>query len=338
MAELHPDDPRVIGSYALLERIGTGGMGRVYLGHSPGGMRVAVKVIHSHLAEDEDFRARFRREVAAARRVSGAFTAAVVAADVDGPVPWIATAYVPGPSLFSVVSRRGPLALPVIAALAAGLAEGLNAVHEAGVIHRDLTPSNVLLSPDGPRIIDFGISAAIGATALTRPGETVGTPSYMSPEQATGRPMSPASDIFSLAAVLTFAARGVGPFGRGEPVVLLYRAAATTPDIDGVPAELVPLLSRCLAAGPELRPTALEFLAKVTATFPQASLPIDWGQVTEAAPPALQPRPVPGTRAPGTRAPGTPLPGVPQPALPGVAVPGSGTPAPALQPGADGDR
>jgi hypothetical protein len=281
-------------------------------------MRVAVKVIHSHLAEDEDFRARFRREVAAARRVNGAFTALVVAADVDGPVPWIATTYVPGPSLSAVVSQRGPLALPVIAALAAGLAEGLNAVHEAGVIHRDLTPSNVLLSPDGPRIIDFGISAAIGATALTRPGETIGTPSYMSPEQATGRPMSPASDIFSLAAVLTFAARGVGPFGSGEPVAVLYRVAAATPDIDGVPAALVPLLSHCLAADPELRPTAPEFLGKVTTTFPRASLPIDWAQVTEAVPSVLAPRPVPGTLVPGT----------PQAALPGVA-----RPAPALPPG-----
>jgi hypothetical protein len=314
MAELQTDDPRFIGSYALLERVGTGGMGRVYLAHSPGGMRVAVKVIHPHLAEDEEFRARFRREVIAARRVNGAFTALVVAADVDGPVPWVATAYVPGPSLFAVVSRGGPLSLPVLAALAAGLAEGLNAIHEAGVIHRDLTPSNVLLSPDGPRIIDFGISASAGATALTRVGQTFGTPAFMSPEQANALPMGPASDIFSLAAVLTFAARGTGPFGTGEAAVVLLRAAFGHPDIAGVPSGMAMLLSRCLSADPDLRPTAREFLTEVTAGFPQASRPIDWGALSGELPEA----PV---RCTGPRAPQPPLPLA-------VASPGIGVPAP----------
>jgi serine/threonine protein kinase len=265
---LQPGDPQRIGPYVLRGRLGTGGMGRVYLGQSPGGRLVAVKVIHGHLAEDGGFRARFAREVAAARKVGGMFTATVVGDELDGPVPWIATAYVPGPSLAAAVERHGPLPVTSVAALAAGLAEGLSAVHAAGVIHRDLTPSNVILAQDGPRIIDFGISSAVGATALTGTGFTIGSPGFMSPEQAEGKPVGPPSDIFSLGAVLTFAATGAGPFGTGSSASLLYKVVNGKPDIDGVPDSLRPLINRCLDKEPAHRPTANQVLTDVTAVYP----------------------------------------------------------------------
>jgi hypothetical protein len=242
-------------------------MGRVYLGQSPGGRLVAVKVIHGHLAEDAAFRARFAREVAAARKVGGMFTATVVGDELDGAVPWIATAYVPGPSLAAAVDRHGPLPAPSVAALAAGLAEGLSAVHEAGVIHRDLTPANVILAQDGPRIIDFGISSATGATALTGTGFTIGSPGFMSPEQAEGKPVGPASDIFSLGAVLTFAATGEGPFGTGSSAALLYKVVNGEPNTAGVPGTLRPLIERCLDKDPRHRPTASQFLADVGTVY-----------------------------------------------------------------------
>ena len=181
MHELAPGDPELIGPYRLRGRLGAGGMGRVYLGLSPGGRTVAVKVIRADLAQDAEFRARFRREVAVARTVSGLFTAPVIDADVDGPVPWLATAYVPGPSLADAVSQHGPLPAASVLALARGLAEALSAIHAAGVVHRDLKPANVLLAEDGPRVIDFGISRAVEASALTHTGLVVGSPGFMSP-------------------------------------------------------------------------------------------------------------------------------------------------------------
>ena len=268
MDSLQPGDPQRIGPYVLRGRLGSGGMGRVYLGQSPGGRLVAVKVIHGHLAEDGGFRARFAREVAAARKVGGMFTATVVGDELDGPVPWIATAYVPGPSLAAAVERHGPLPVTSVAALAAGLAEGLSAVHAAGVIHRDLTPSNVILAQDGPRIIDFGISSAVGATALTGSGFTIGSPGFMSPEQAEGKPVGSASDIFSLGAVLTYAATGQGPFGTGSSASLLYKVVNGKPNIDGVPDPLRPLLRRCLDKNPAHRPTADQVLTDVIAVYP----------------------------------------------------------------------
>jgi serine/threonine protein kinase len=192
-------------------------MGRVYLGRSPGGRQVAIKVIRPELAEDADFRARFAREVSAARKVSGIFTAPVVDADVDGPVPWLATSYIAGPSLADAVAARGPLPATSVLRLAAGLAEGLKAIHAVGVVHRDLKPSNVLLPEDGPRLIDFGISRSMETSALTSAGTVVGSRGFMSPEQTEGRDVGPPSDIFSLGAVLTFAAQGQGPFGKDPP-------------------------------------------------------------------------------------------------------------------------
>src|SRR5215831_11773432 len=244
---LQPGDPPRIGRYQLQGRLGAGGMGQVFLGQSPGGRLVAVKVIHAELAADPEFRARFAREVAAARQVSGIFTAAVVDADPDAPQPWLVTAYVPGPSLADAVDGQGPLPPTSVLTLAAGLAEGLGAIHAQGMVHRDLKPSNVLLASDGPRIIDFGISRAADATALTRANLVIGSPGFMPPEQAMGQEVGPASDIFSLGAVLVFAATGESPFGEGTVTTLLYRVAHDRPATERLPAQLRPLVERCLA-------------------------------------------------------------------------------------------
>ena len=276
LAALQADDPQRVGPYLLLGRLGSGGMGRVYLARSPGGRQVAVKVIRPQLAEDAGFRARFAREVSAARKVGGLFTAQVVDADLDSPVPWLVTAYVPGAPLSEAVERQGPLPVATLLALAAGLAEGLSAIHAAGVIHRDLKPSNVLLAPDGPRIIDFGISSAVDATSLTGTGVMIGSPGYMSPEQAQGMPVRTSSDIFSLAGVLIFGARGEGPFGTGDTAALLYRVVHGTPNLDHVPDRMRPLISRCLSRSAAARPTAPEFLAELTAAYPSAADLTDW--------------------------------------------------------------
>ena len=208
VTELRAGDPRSAGRFRLLGRLGAGGMGQVFLGRSAGGRLVAVKVIRPELAGDPGFRARFAREVAAAQKVSGLFTALVVDADADGPMPWLATAYVAGPSLAEAVEAHGPLPEASVLTLAAGLAEGLEAIHAAGVVHRDLKPSNVLLADDGPRVIDFGISRAAEASVLTQSGTVMGSPGFMSPEQAEGREVGPPGDVFSLGAVLAFAAIG----------------------------------------------------------------------------------------------------------------------------------
>jgi eukaryotic-like serine/threonine-protein kinase len=268
MHELQPGDPQLIGPYRLRGRLGAGGMGQVFLGYSAGGRPVAVKVVRVHLATDPEFRERFRREIAVARMVSGVYTSPVIDADVDGPMPWLATAYVEGPSLADAVSAHGPLPAGSVLALAAGLAEALNAIHTAGVVHRDLKPANVLLAEDGPRVIDFGISRAAEASALTRTGLVVGSPGFMSPEQAEGREVGPTSDIFSLGAVLAFAATGEGPFGTGSTPALVYRVVYSPPNLDHLPAEVRPLIERCLAKDPAQRPTAAQLLAEAGAVHP----------------------------------------------------------------------
>ena len=267
---LQPSDPQVIGPYRLLRRLGAGGMGQVFLGLSAGGRLVAVKVIRAELASDPEFRARFRREIIAARKVSGLFTASVVDAETDGPVPWLATAYVAGPSLAQAVMEHGPLRAGSVLALAAGLAESLSAIHAAGVVHRDLKPSNVLLAEDGPRVIDFGISRAAEATSMTRAGFVMGSPGYMSPEQAEGRDIGSPSDIFSLGAVLAFAATGEGPFGSGSTAALVYRVVHSPANLDRVPDEVRYLAQRCLAKNPSDRPTATDLLAQFGAGQPEA--------------------------------------------------------------------
>jgi len=268
-AGLQPDDPREIGPYRLLGQLGSGGMGQVFLGMSAGGRPIAVKVIRTELATDPDFRARFRREVAAAQKVSGLFTALVVDADLDCPMPWLATAYVPGPSLAEAVRGHGPLPVRSLLVLTAGLAEGLGAIHAAGVVHRDLKPSNVLLAEDGPRVIDFGISEAAEASVAAGASVTIGSPGYMSPEQVLGLDIGPASDMFSLGAVLTFAATGQGPFGAGSHGALLYRLVNLPAKLEGVPGELRSVVGRCLAKHPGDRPTASELLAEVGALQPE---------------------------------------------------------------------
>ena len=262
-AGLRPEDPREIGPYQLVGQLGSGGMGQVFLGMSAGGRPIAVKVIRTELATDPEFRARFRREVAAAQKVSGLFTALVVDADLDSPMPWLATAYVAGPSLSEAVRGHGPLPVCTVLALAAGLAESLNAIHAAGVVHGDLKPSNVLLAEDGPRVIDFGISQAAEASVATGRNLIIGSPGFMSPEQVLGSDISPASDMFSLGAVLTFAATGQGPFGSGSNAALMYRLVNSPASLGSVPDELRGLVGSCLAKHPSYRPTARELLAQV---------------------------------------------------------------------------
>ncbi len=319
--ELQPEDPRKLGPYWLLGRLGGGGMGQVFLARSPGGRLVAVKVVRAELAGQAEFRHRFAREVAAAQQVSGLFTAPVVDADVDAPVPWLATAYVPGPSLADAIARHGPLPAPSVLAMAAGLAEGLGAIHAAGIVHRDLKPSNVLLADDGPRVIDFGISRAAEAIALTGTGVVFGSAAFMSPEQARGHRVGPPSDVFSLGAVLTFAATGQGPFGTGSSNTLLYRVVFTPPDTSGLPATLRPLVERCLAKDPQQRPSTDQLLAELGTAPPAAGwLPAPITQALPSHPPAE-----PGPAAP-TAAGDLPATPVTQPAAPRAGVPDSKMP------------
>jgi peptide/nickel transport system substrate-binding protein len=263
MEPLRPEDPRQVGRYRLEARLGSGGMGQVFLGFSPSGRPMAVKVVHPELARDREFLHRFRQEVAAARRVSGAYTAPVVDAG-DGDRPWLATTLVAGPSLADAVEQQGPLPEVSVWRLAAGLAEALAEVHAVGLIHRDLKPSNVLLAADGPRVIDFGISRALDATGLTGTGMVVGTPSFMSPEQATGAPVGPSSDVFSLGGVLAFAATGAGPFGEGSLAALVYRVVHGEPALDRLPGPLAAMIRHCLAKRPEDRPTPAELMELTT--------------------------------------------------------------------------
>jgi len=259
-------DPRQVGRYQLQARLGSGGMGQVYLGFSPGGRAVAVKVIHPELARDQGFLGRFRREAEAARQVSGLYTAPVVDTSEDGEAPpWLATVFVPGPSLAQAVTVLGPLAEDAVWRLAAGLAEALAAVHASGIVHRDLKPANVLLATDGPRVIDFGISRALEGTAITGTGLTVGTPGFMSPEQADGGRVGSASDVFSLGSLAAFAATGTGPFGDGRPAAVIYRIVHTQPDLEEVPSPLRGLIAACLAKDPAHRPTLARLMNTITA-------------------------------------------------------------------------
>ncbi|WUH91482.1 substrate-binding domain-containing protein [Streptomyces sp. NBC_00433] len=285
---LREGDPAEVGGYRLERRLGAGGMGVVFLGRSVSGRRLAIKVIRPELVADEGFRVRFRREVEAARQVSGAFTAPVVDADADAEQPWLATLFVPGPSLHDHVAEQGPLAAADVRRLAAGLVEALRDIHRVGLVHRDLKPANVLLAEDGPRVIDFGIARAIAAPRLTTTGSVVGTPGFMAPEQFRTGGVGAAGDVFALGSVLVFAATGHGPFDGESDYGIGYRVVHEEPDLTGLPAELLPLVEPCLAKEPGARPTVAELLAALS----DADTPRAAGEAPDAvtdAPPAVAP-------------------------------------------------
>ncbi|MFF4398213.1 PQQ-binding-like beta-propeller repeat protein [Streptomyces sp. NPDC001480] len=282
---LSSGDPESIGGYALLGRLGAGGMGAVYLGVSASGRQVAVKLVHGPYAQEEEFRTRFRQEIAAARRVSGAFTAPVVDADPDADRPWMATLYVPGPTLAEVVEKDGPLGRRELRALGLGLTEALRDIHRAGLVHRDLKPGNVLMTEDGPRVIDFGISRASDHQSRTTTGRMIGTPPFMSPEQlASPRDVTPASDVFSLGSLLVFAAVGTGPFDAQSPYITGYQVVFGTPDLGGVPEALLGIVERCLDKDPAARPGLTE-LHRMLQALPESD---DSG--SPEAGPAAKPR------------------------------------------------
>lgn len=261
MKALTPEDPQWLGRNRLLAVIGHGGMGRVLLGRTTTGRFVAVKQIHRHLASDPEFRSRFEREVSASRQVAGAYAAAVVDSDTESETPWLATEYIPGPDLGTVIADCGPLHLGGLRLLAVGLALALEEIHRAGLVHRDLKPGNVLLTPEGPRVIDFGIARDLESDSrMTATGSVVGSPAYMSPEQAEGRDLTPASDVFSVGAILAMAATGSSPFQGNSTPQILYSMMHSTPDIDRVPPSLRDLVAACLEKDPERRPTARQLL------------------------------------------------------------------------------
>ncbi|WP_141577774.1 serine/threonine-protein kinase [Actinomadura sp. WMMA1423] len=304
MKPLDPGDPAQVGPYRLLGRLGRGGMGEVFLGRSPGGRLVAVKVVALDLASDADFRRRFVEEVEAARKVGGFYTAEVVDADPDAGRPWLVTAYIPGPSLQQAVAENGPLPYQAVEVLGSGLAEGLLAVHRAGLVHRDLKPGNVLLADDGPRVIDFGIARALDAAQKST--AVIGTPGFMSPEQARGRAAGPESDVFSLGCVLAYAATGEGPYGRGRPAVVVYRIVHEEPDLSGLPDRLRPFVAACLARDPAARPSVGDVLARFAPSADEGHwLPERVSAMISERKAAVPP---PGDRPPGPWAPAPPPP------------------------------
>ncbi len=353
-------DPADVGGYRLTAVLGTGGMGKVYLSYTPGGRPIALKVIRSEFSEDPEFRRRFTQEVQAAQRVQGLYTAPVIDFDTDGAQPWLATAYVPGPSLAHAVAQYGGLPLRSVLLLTVGVAEALNVIHGAGIVHRDLKPANVLLASDGPRVIDFGIARAADTTALTGTGVSVGTPAFMAPEQASAGTVTAATDIFALGQLAAFAAIGSPAYGEGSSHAVLYRIVHEDPDLSRLPAELLPLVSRCLSRDPAGRPSLTEIIELCHELSPTALRQgEDWlpqtvaGSITErlrlpepARTPPPQPpvTPTPTQVSPPPPPPGTvdpyaptgfatpPAPGasgpVPHPGYPGHPAPGHHTLAP----------
>ncbi|REK84726.1 serine/threonine protein kinase [Streptomyces inhibens] len=347
MDPLLPDDPQALGSYRLLGRIGAGGMGRVYLARSTGGRTVAVKVVRPDLAQDTAFRGRFRQEVEIARAVSGRYTAPVVDADTEAALPWLATAFVLGPSLTEVVDGHGALPEHSVRALGAGLAVALTEIHSVGLVHRDLKPSNVLLAADGPRVIDFGIARAVDGDRMTQTGVVVGSPGYIPPEQALGQAVGTAGDIFALGAVLAYASTGRTAYGDTTPAAVLYQVVHGEPDLTGVPESLLGLLTACLDRDPARRPTPQQ-VSEALAPQGTGAVFTNWlpgavastiathaARILDLETPEQGTAAVPGHGAPpsapgyGTSSPayGTPAPGH------GTPAPGHGTPAPAAASG-----
>lgn len=275
---VHPGDPRRIGPYRVIGRLGTGGMGSVYAALDSSGLQVAVKIVHLAQAADEEFRARFRREVRLSQQVTGPCLVPVHNADTDGPVPWLATPFVPGPTLDQHLAAGGALDGARLHALAAGTAAALAAVHEAGIIHRDVKPQNVILAPAGPHLLDFGIAHLLDGTSVTRTGVMTGTPGWISPEHYRTGEVSTAGDIFAWGALIAYAATGRLPFGSGAPDAVAFRVLSAEPDLQGMPKALLPLVVQALAKQPDARPTAAELrdactallAAQATAATPRA--------------------------------------------------------------------
>ncbi|MGH3192319.1 MAG: WD40 repeat domain-containing serine/threonine protein kinase, partial [Streptosporangiaceae bacterium] len=332
MDPLRPGDPASVGVYRLIGRQGEGGMGRVYVGLSPGGRQVAVKIIHPAHASDKQFRERFAREIEAARRVGGFHTASVVDADPNADPPWMVTAYIHGRSLQDTVREGGPLPADQVAAIGAGLAEGLAAIHACGLVHRDLKPSNVILAEDGPRIIDFGIARAAGASSMTTAGVVVGTYSYMSPEQVEGHVAGPESDVFALGCTLAYAATARSPFGDDSIAMVVHRIASEPPNLGSVPEAhgLRRLISECLAKSPGERPSLSAIITRLgEAEAPAAAASGNWwdsaptsttgsGQNAVTNHPPQSPAPQPQSPAPQPQFP------APQPLYPGSPAPAGG--------------
>jgi serine/threonine protein kinase len=325
MDALRVGDPRQIGVYRLVGRLGGGGMGQVFLGVSPGGRPVAVKVIRPELAADSEFIQRFAREVDAARRVGGFHTAPVVDADPYDDQPWMVTAYIAGPSLQAVVTSSGPLAPADVARLGAALTEGLAAIHGSGLVHRDLKPANIIMADDGPRIIDFGIAQSVDATSLTTPGTVIGTYSFMSPEQIRADRVTPESDVFSLGCVLAYAATGRAPFDASNGAAIMYRVLNSPPELGDLPAGLLrDTLAACLAKDPDRRPLLSDLLARFAASSP--GLPASMAGETAVVEtpgkhdPASDPEPAPVAPKSGPVVQGVV---VPDAAAPGVLTPGA---------------
>ncbi|MGW2523401.1 protein kinase domain-containing protein [Streptomyces sp. NPDC001617] len=292
MEALRANDPRRIGPYEVLGRLGAGGMGEVYLAEARGGPRLAVKVVRAEHAEDRTFRARFRQEVRAAQSIGGAgtYTARVVDADTEAERPWMATEFVDGPNLRDAVLDHGALPEPAVRLLAGALGEALAAIHAKGMVHRDLKPSNILLAPDGPRVIDFGIVRALEATALTNTGAVVGSVGYVSPEQIrNGAEVGPPSDVFSLGAVLAYAAAGREPFGEGQDSVILLRILTRDFDLSGVPESLRGLVESCLRDDPADRPTPARLTGTAGHTADTLREGLRPGWYTKAASPLAEP-------------------------------------------------
>lgn len=263
MPQLESDDPRVVGNYEIIAKLGEGGMGTVYKGRSRGGRSVAVKLAKPELAQNAEFRLRFETEIEAAKRVGGFHTAQVIDADPSGRPPWMVTAYIPGPTLGTAVREQGAMSEPRLRALAAALAEALHAIHANDLVHRDLKPANIILADDGPRVLDFGIARALQSSRLTSTHVSVGTPGFWAPEQVRNQEVGPAADVFALGSVLVFAAGG-SAFGEGDSLAMMYRALHEEPDLSAVPAGLTPLVTACLSKDAALRPTPDEVLDRLS--------------------------------------------------------------------------
>jgi hypothetical protein len=324
---LHAHDPRQVGQYRLLGRLGAGGMGEVFLGESPGHRKVAVKLLRNEHAGDPQFRERFAREVAAAKMVGGFHTAQVVDADPDGDPPWLVTAYIPGPSLAGAVGQSGPLDADAVRLLGTSLAEGLAAIHGCGLVHRDLKPANIILADDGPRIIDFGVARGVDAADLTSTGFLVGTITYMSPEQVSGERVDARSDVFSLGGVLAYATTGRGPFDAPTIPAITTRITDGAPDLDGIGGPLRAVIEACLAKDPAARPTLDAVTAHLDGTpRPDMYVPTLPNRSRDAAPGA----------APREAAPYAARPTALGPVPPPPAAPPQGFPAPAGSSSPDG--